>query len=819
MRLGRILPAAPACVAAAVLALAIAPGSARAQCRTTATTGASTYTQVSGLPVTGTVLANTSALDGTPFRVSNVGGVLIVPSVRRLFSTWIENGSGDGPVYYGVTFANPTNAAITVTQVVFTSSGDLWSATNFTAITPAANWTRTNNRTVTWALAGGIVVPANSAQEYIFFSRDFSTPANTSYTINVAVTATGGPYNAAPFTISMPGTVLPYGADATVGFDSAAAATYVPIELFNAPGGANTVTNLPIRVRETSSAGAVQNGISSGLTVTITIPAGWSNVSFPTVASPWSAGTAVIVQPTLFASGSAKITTTASIARGASTAVNSLVLRATTPVNAFTNSVFPFDISLSGLALDGAGPIASINESIVKVTTGVTAGPVNAEFKSAALATPVRQIDFRADVNVTGGTGTDSLNVDVWNNTSASWTTLSTITPTAAFQTVSTSFTSNFEPYLDGASQMRVRFVETGTTTRILGVDFLSWTVTTGYTVNNFTGSDLNAGNVARPFKTIAKAVSVLAGQGAVYVDVGSSQTGTPYAANTTLAAAQAGVAGCLTLVQGVAAAGLSPLVVGTVPASDGGFTLLGNSQQVDGFQIQNVQVGLGADVGVQNAILSNNFVQVAANGYGIILNTNTGAQVVNNRVDGSAATFIGIWDYAGTGNLLDGNKVLGFQSDGLRVDSATGVTVQRNITRGNYIGLHIANSGGAMALFNNTADANTYLGIYSEGATGTVTSRNNVITNNAFGWSWDGLGTISSNYDDVFGNTNNYNYHGAVAPGANNISANPVYVQTASPGLATYYQLGAGSPCRDTGVNVALPFVGAGPDRGATEQ
>jgi hypothetical protein len=805
-------------LAALALALAALPGPARAQCRTTATTGAATYTQVSGLPVTGTALANTSALDGTAFQVSNVGGVLIQPSVRRLFSTWIENGSGSGPIYYGITFANPTNAAITITQVVFTSSGDLWSATGFTMISPATNWTRTANRTVTWALAAGLSVPANSAQSFIFYAQDFTTSARATYTINVAVTATGGPYNAAPFTIDMPGSVLPYGADTTVGFDSALAATYVPIGVFNAAGGANTVVTMPIRVRETSSSGATQNGISSGLTLTVTIPPGWSNVSFSTAAAPWSLATAVYTQPTLFASGSAKITTSASIARGASTAVNSLALRATTPVNTFTNSVFPFDMSLAGFALDGVGPIASINESIVKVTTGVTAGPINAEFKSSPLATPVRQIDFVAYVNVTGGTGSDSLNVDVYNNSSASWTTISTITPTAAFAPVTRSFTSDFEPYLDGSSQMRVRVVETGTTTRILGVDFLSWTVTTGYTVNNFTGSDLNAGNAARPFKSITKAAGVVATQGSVYVDVGSSQTGTPYGANVTLPALAAGVAGCRTLVQGVASSGLLPLVVGTDPTSDGGFTVLGSHAQVDGFQVQNVQVGLGADIGVSDAVLSNNWVTVAPNGYGIILNANSASQVVGNRIDGSSV-FFGIWDYAGAADLMDGNRVAGFGAAGIRVDGANGVKLQRNIVRASYVGLHVANSTAPITLYNNTSDANTFLALYVEGATGAVTSRNNVLTNSPFGWGWDGKGTVSSDYEDLFGNGNNTNYHGAVTAGANSISANPAFVQTANPALATYYALGGGSPCRDTGVNVGLPFLGAGPDRGATEQ
>ena len=137
----------------------------------------------------------------------------------------------------------------------------------------------------------------------------------------------------------------------------------------------------------------------------------------------------------------------------------------------------------------------------------------------------------------------------------------------------------------------------------------------------------------------------------------------------------------------------------------------------------------------------------------------------------------------------------------------------------GNRIGIDVAHSSGAVKLYNNTVDASSYLGFYAESPSGTVTSRNNIIMGSAVaGWGWNGVGTIDSNYDDVFGNTSNYVFHGTVVAGANSLSQNPGFVQTSNPALATYYKLLAGSPCIDRGVNVGLTFLGAAPDTGGVE-
>jgi hypothetical protein len=93
---------------------------------------------------------------------------------------------------------------------------------------------------------------------------------------------------------------------------------------------------------------------------------------------------------------------------------------------------------------------------------------------------------------------------------------------------------------------------------------------------------------------------------------------------------------------------------------------------------------------------------------------------------------------------------------------------------------------------------------MYMEQSSGvTVTSRNNIISNGGYGWGWDGIGTVSSDYDDVYNNTSNYNYTLPVTPGANSISANPLFIQTTDPTASDYYKLNSGSPCINAGTSL----------------
>lgn len=801
--------------------------------------GSSTVTNTAGFAVSGTSIAGAGTLDGTYYQSTNVLGVT-GPTVRTMFSTMVENGynlgtgRGGGPVYYGGVFSNPTGSALTVTRVDVTLSGTNFFDLVAGSTTPAAGWALISGSIMRWT--GSQAVAANSGQAFIFASQTLFTNAAANYTASMTVFVGATSYVSTSFTEQVPGSSLPYGTDAVVGFDTLSAATWAPQTYVSTatitPG---STVNFSVRVRETGNNSADQNGIAQNLNLVLSIPAGWSAVSIPTATTPWrAAGTATIVQPTALTAGSVSITTLNStsgqIDHGTSSPANTLVIRATAPAGSYASSLFPFTFQLNGTTQGTGtevGPVASKNESIVRVTSATTAG-VNTEFLSPVLTVlPVRQIDFSAAFNATSGSGSDVVSLDVFNPTTSAWTNIGSATPTALNSTLTRTFTTDFEQFVNASHQMRVRLVSTGTTGRVIGVDRLQWITTTGYTVNNAAGvgNDANPGNIARPFATLSKATSSLpafAGSGAVYVEVGASQTGSPYAVNPIVTGAgQAGTAACATLFQGVPnGSGLRPLVRGANPAADAGFDIDTDFVKVDSFEIGNSLVGVYTEPTTVSATLSNNLVHVPDLAYGMILDTTSLSLVSGNRVDATGTgSFFGIWDYVGAGNTIDDNTVTGQASDGIRSDNSNVLTVQRNVVSGNRIGIDIAHSTGAVKLYNNTADASSYLGFYAESPSGTVTSRNNIIMGSAVaGWGWNGIGTIDSNYDDVFNNTSNYVFHGTVAPGGNSISASPSFVQTSNPALATYYKLNAGSPCIDKGVNVGLTFLGAAPDIGGVE-
>ena len=806
---------------------------ARAQsCRVQTIGGAgSTVSMVSGLPVAGTLLSSTGALDGSYFQVGVAGGASAAagPAVLTMFSTDDETGlATNGPVYYGAVFVNPTDAAVSVTRFDFVATVAVFS-TGPTGVQPTTGWTRQSTTDLRWT--GTINVAAHSAQQFIVSDVP---PTATSLTTTVTAQATtgSGTFSAPGFTITMEGSedTAPYSSNAVVGFDTAGGGTYATQTVGPTVAAPGTATTFSIRVRETSGQRA-QSSIDQPLTLTMTIPAGWTNVALVTATSPWSSATAAIVQPTAVAPGSFSIQTNATITDGTSTAANSLRVSATSPAGTYGTTLFPFTFTLAGQSVGqttgnwtGHAPIASQNQSIVPVTGNSANHVIDARLTSVALPGPVRQIDFRTDFNVTYGASGDQVKVNLWNVGTSAWDTIATVTPSTLNSTVTRSFTTDFEPYVDATGHMIVQFYSTGSGSRVLGIDLLQWTVTLGYSVNNATGNDnwgagvtSHPGERGHPYASIVKAASMMGSSGAAYVDVGNSQT-IPYAANITLAgAAKAGTAGCPSLFQGLANGTTLPLVQGTNPASDVGFEIGGsgsgagaNYVTVDSFQIANAQVGLYSDPGATGIVFSNNVIGVPSGGYGIVLDTSVNASVLNNRSDGANnSTFYGIYDYSGTNALLDGNRIRRHKgSPGIFSYASTSLVIQRNVVQGSYIGIHLSHPTNAARVYNNTVDTNDYLGLFAESPAAAITSRNNILTNNGVGWGADSQASanlVGSDYEDVWNNKANYAFHGTVASGAHSISAAPNFVQTSDPTLSTYFKLNAGSAAICTGTNLGL--------------
>ena len=520
------------------------------------------------------------------------------------------------------------------------------------------------------------------------------------------------------------------------------------------------------------------------------------------------------------------------IVRNTSTPANSFLFTSTPPSGTSANltGLYPFTMSLNGFTRDtaSAGSVLSVNQGVVQVIN-----PVNVEFLSPSLtAGSIRQIDLSTSVNIFNGLGTnaESVRLDVYNFSSATWENGTPVNPGPVNALLTRAFGASYPDYLNGTGQMRLRYVTSSSAWQRLRIDQLQWVKALGFTVSNSRGADTNPGDVARPFATIARGLTALGAQGGVFVEVGNSRIGTPYAANNLVTgAARSGIATCKTLVQGIPSSGQPPLIRGINPASDFGFEVggapgnLANHVQVDGIEIQNSQIGLASDPGVTGTVFSNNVIATPVGGYGVILDTNISAEVLNNRTDGeNNGTFWGITDWSGTNTLIDGNRCRRHKrAEAIYSYGSSGLVIRRNIAAENYIGVSVVNPAGGFTLYNNTLDSNDYLGVYAENPTAAVTSRNNIITNNGIGWATDSQASanrVSSNYDNVFNNQSNYVFHGTVAAGANSISAAPGFVQTTDPSLGTYYRLAPGSPCLNTGVAVGLPFCGPAPDLGAVE-
>jgi hypothetical protein len=821
-------------VLAAIAATApwLAVGDAWSQCHTqTVTGGTSSVTYSSGFQASGTSLTNLNALDGVYYESSNVVETSNLPAFQSLVETWIETGSDAsipnvGPDYYGGVFVNPTNNPITVTQVSIAATTNPSGRPFFGALVSSTapttgTWTVTNTTHVVWA--GSVSVAPHSAQEFLALVRP-NKGAYTSQTVGTlttTVTGTGGPYTGTTSQVQV--NMTTWAASAVVGFDLSGASTLDARAYVSAvPTG--TPATFSIRVRQTDDSNTyAADNVRAGLQLTVTIPKGWSSVSVPTRnASWWNAPT--ITQPTATTAGSVVVTTAQAIVRNTSTPASSFVIQTTPPTATDATNLtglYTFTMSLNGLTQGDGNP--RNDGQVLGQTAGVVqvVNPVNVQFLSPDLtAGPIRQINLQTYFNVNNGLGTavESVELDVYNRSTSAWEVVGTATPGSTNTLLSKSFGSTYLNYLSGG-KMQLRYVTSASAWQRLRIDLLQWVKTVGYTVNNSTGVDTNVGDVARPYATIAKAISSVGGQGAVYVDVGNSQTGTPYAVNLQLfGSAKSGVASCTTLIQGVAnGSSQLPLLNGTNPASDVGVEVGGSTGnvtsygQVDSFQIANTHVGLYSDPSTTGTVFSNNVISVPAAGYGIILDTSTSATALNNQTDGNnTSTFFGLYDYAGTNNLLDGNKVRRHKgSPGIFSYGSTGLVVQRNIVEGCYIGIHVAHPAGGFKLYNNTLDTNDYLGVYAEAPTATVTSRNNILSNNGVGWGTDSQASanlVSSDYDDVYNNKANYTFHGTVTAGANSISAAPNFKQTTDPTQSTYYQLNTGSPCICAGVNLSLP-------------
>ncbi|MRR09575.1 T9SS type A sorting domain-containing protein, partial [bacterium] len=175
-----------------------------------------------------------------------------------------------------------------------------------------------------------------------------------------------------------------------------------------------------------------------------------------------------------------------------------------------------------------------------------------------------------------------------------------------------------------------------------------------------------------------------------------------------------------------------------------------------------------------------------------------------------------GVWAYLADGVTIDSNTVTGMIDAGILIWGCSNTSVTRNLVDQCFFGVSFEGTAGG-ALYNNTIDDCTNSGVYIAGLSGTLTARNNNITNGIFGFCWvDSSGTVSSDYNNVWGNT--WNYQDPQGPGDTNTVAAGAHDLSADPLYDGARHLQAASPCINAGTPVGLPYLGAAPDIGAFE-
>lgn len=818
---------------AAVVSLCSLPAFGQG-CRIQTVTGTgSTQTVVAGFEKSPTAPSNTDQVDASYYQLTNQLGLGPTATTRTMYSNWTQSAAGNSlcancdpssshPVIYGASFINPTNAAISVTRVDFTTNIDHFTPTDILAVAPAAGWQPISNRRLArWG--GSVSVAAHSTQDFIFGDSPQNNASNNT-TRTVAFTATFttsiGTIASTPYSITTLTSNNSNASNAVASFDNtggaiAVAAITVPNKASGGP------VNLPIRVGETGNNGN-SSAIATNLLLTITVPKEWTSVTVPTKTAPWNAASLSITAPSGGSDWTVTIRTNAAIAPGASTPAGSLVLQGTPPASSVTN-LYPVRLALSGVSAGGR-TISSYNDSVVQVLQS-NIDAINVELLSTAMPAPIRTIDFTATLNMIDGLGTETVTVQALNTQTSTWDTLATLTPgTSNTTTTPYAFGAAYATHIDASRRMKVRFVSTGNTSRTLRIDQFKWLTTLGYTVNNSSGTDVSntVGDISKPFASITKAATVLGASGAIYVEVGS---GAAYAPNIAISGAgQAGISSCRTLIQGVASGAVLPRVRGA-STNDAGFVISSNYVTVDSFQVENTGVGMDVEPNTTGTTFSNSTIQQMNDSYGIIVNDNSPSTVVlNNTIDATGfSPLIALYD-GSTQTLIDGNKIVGASGEYGIYSAGSSPTIQRNIVSAAYYGIYLGTTGTAL-VYNNTVNACVAGGIVASNV-GIITSRNNIIMRSTNGWQLTGSGSVNSDYDDVFDNyfvdtpSNAHisaNYSG-VTPGVNSISQDPAFVSSSGPSTANYYRLGGGSPCINAGISVGLPFLGVRPDIGAVE-
>ncbi len=338
-----------------------------------------------------------------------------------------------------------------------------------------------------------------------------------------------------------------------------------------------------------------------------------------------------------------------------------------------------------------------------------------------------------------------------------------------------------------------------------------SFTVEAAWYVDASQPSSGNGRSWETAFKTIGEAVSSMSGGDTVLIANGT------YTEQINLTSSHSGSAGNHTVFQNKTG---DNAVILSWPGSSYAVRL-NNSDYVDmkGIKITAARYGIN----IYNNSSNNMFedIEVYGNSYhGVYFSSNDCdsneikdsivrnnsrygiyLQGSNNLVDGSSVYsngYDGIYAYYAASSVIYNNSIYLNLKDGIYNNNGSNVDIHHNQIYDNMIEGIYATYPNGHHIYNNTLYSNDQSGIYLYKTTaGTVRIRNNLITNNKYGFRVkNGSSNINNDYNDVWGNSTDYNNQGSTYAGLNSLSANPLYVN----GPAYNFNLQAASVCINAG-------------------
>jgi cysteine-rich repeat protein/parallel beta-helix repeat protein len=233
---------------------------------------------------------------------------------------------------------------------------------------------------------------------------------------------------------------------------------------------------------------------------------------------------------------------------------------------------------------------------------------------------------------------------------------------------------------------------------------------------------------------------------------------------------------------------------------------------------IQSTSTSAGSWYGVdldtaQSTVLDNLYIRYAT--YGLVYRT-TGTGNVLKKITIESSSSYGAWLRQGS-PAIDALFSIGSGNYGVYVTDASSPTLTNCVIRNSgSMGIYVTHNtaGRSLAVTNCTLNANGSYGMYSGASTGngaTITVTNSIVTNSSYGLYRSDSSSWSVTYSNVWNNTSaNYS---SVTAGTGTISANPQYTSTTDLHIAsTSVAVDAGTtgPASDAD-GVARPLDGNG--------